>query len=307
MTIRLTLPAKMFSGMHDESVVLIEERSVWRQTLLKKRANMIVRFPAVKEVMAFENAAGVGIHDKDGMLAGVEKDRVSGLRANAVNGEELLTELGGGRGKKPVKRAPMGAAEKSDEFLHLAGLLAKIAGGADESSETGEGNALNGGGREQICSTKLGDGPLHIGPTGVLSQDSPNNNLKTGAARPPVLWPVSPEQSIIVKRKLGQSSGFRGMAKLAGMQRRAVAKARTARQNAGGRHLLRKIAVPSRQVKKEGLYRGEATCTGGQVLANSQRWFKIERRGHIPFAMLSGGCSGLREFSECRSVWAKFY
>jgi hypothetical protein len=69
------------------------------------------------------------------------------------------------------------------------------------------------------------------------------------------------------------------MGKRMRMQRRTVAKVRTARQNAGGRHLFRKIAVPSQQVKKEGLYRGGVTCTGGQVLANSQRWVQNRRTG----------------------------
>lgn len=173
----------------------------------------------------------------------------------------------------------MRAAKKSDEFLHLASLLTKISGGTDKPSQTGKGNALDGRRRKQLGATKLGDGSLHIGPTGVLSQDGPNDNLKASAARPPVLWPVSLEQCIEVKRKLGERRACRAMVKRVRMQRRTVAKVRTARQNAGGRHLFRKIAVPSRQVKKEALYRGLVTCTGGQVLANSQRWVQNRRTG----------------------------
>ena len=89
----------MFAGVDDQGVVFIEERCVGRKASLEKGADMVVRFFTMEEVVAFEYAARVGIHDKDGALPGVEKDRVSGLRADAVNREELLTKLGSGRGE----------------------------------------------------------------------------------------------------------------------------------------------------------------------------------------------------------------
>jgi hypothetical protein len=49
------------------------------------------------------------------------------------------------------------------------------------------------------------------------------------------------------------------------------------------------------------------TCSSGQVLANSQRWFKIEQPKLSRFAMLSGGCIVFRESSGCLSVWVRFY
>jgi hypothetical protein len=77
-------------------------------------------------------------------------------------------------------------------------------------------------------------------------------------------------------------------------------------QNAVCRHLLCKIATPWEQVKKEALSRGAGACSRGQVLANSQRWFKIERHGVRRFAMLSGRSFGFRECYGCPSVWAKY-
>jgi len=64
-------------------------------------------------------------------------------------------------------------------------------------------------------------------------------------------------------------------------------------------------ALPASQEIATG--REHYTCSGGQVLANSQRWFKFERRSFIAFAMLSDGCTVSRECLGCPSVWVKFY
>jgi hypothetical protein len=72
------------------------------------------------------------------------------------------------------------------------------------------------------------------------------------------------------------------------------------------RHLLCKIATPWEQVKKEAVSRGVGACSRVQVLANSQRWFKIGGHGARPFAMLSGGSIASRECYGCPSVWAKY-
>jgi hypothetical protein len=74
----------------------------------------------------------------------------------------------------------MRAAEKSDEFFQLAGLLTKISGGADQPGQTDKRNPVNSARREQLGAAKLGDSALHIRPGGVLSQDSANDDFKTG-------------------------------------------------------------------------------------------------------------------------------
>ena len=46
--------------------------------------------------MALENAAGVSIHNEDGVVACVKKDGVGGFGADAVDGEELRAQSCGG-------------------------------------------------------------------------------------------------------------------------------------------------------------------------------------------------------------------
>jgi hypothetical protein len=69
-----------------------------------------------------------------------------------------------------------------------------------------------------------------------------------------------------------------------------------------------RLAVRERGVGSGRRDRGaEETCSGGQVLANSERWYKMERRSKGRFVMLSGGCIVFRESYGCQSVWVRFY
>jgi len=98
-----TLPAKVLPGMHDERVVLIEERRVRREGSLEKVADVLVGFCPIEETVTFENATGISIDDENGVAAGVEENGVGGLRADTMDGEQLLAKVGSGSGKEFVE------------------------------------------------------------------------------------------------------------------------------------------------------------------------------------------------------------
>lgn len=131
LAVGLTFAAKMFAGLNDECVVLVEKRSVGRKAVFEERANFVIRGTGVNEAVALEDAAGVGVDNENFVLSGVEKDGVGSLRTNAVNSQELLTELCGGRGKEFVEGALILAAKEGDKFLEFACFLAEITGGAN--------------------------------------------------------------------------------------------------------------------------------------------------------------------------------
>jgi len=91
-TIRLPLAAEMFASVNDKGMVLVEEWRVKRKIAMEELLNLVVRVFSMSEIVAFKNAAGVCIDDEDRMRAGVEKDRVGGFRADAVDREELFAE-----------------------------------------------------------------------------------------------------------------------------------------------------------------------------------------------------------------------
>lgn len=43
--------------------------------------------------MAFQQAAGIGVHDEYRMIAGVKQDGVGGFWANTVEGEQFVPEF----------------------------------------------------------------------------------------------------------------------------------------------------------------------------------------------------------------------
>jgi hypothetical protein len=81
-----------------------------------------------------------------------------------------------------------------------------------------------------------------------------------------------------------------------------LARAGGSRQSEARTHLFRTISTPCGQVKNTTLSFLSVPCSTVQVLANSQRWFKIRRRRHSLFAMFGVRCTSSRERCGCLSV-----
>lgn len=79
------------------------------------------------------------------------------------------------------------------KFLEFARLLTKIPRRTNQFAQPGERDAFKGCRREHFCATHLGDGPFHVGPTGILRQDGPDDDLEPGTPRPPMLRAVCTE------------------------------------------------------------------------------------------------------------------
>ena len=66
---------------------------------LDREADFFVRCVFGRDLMPSEESFCIGVHDEDGIVAGVKNNGISGFGANAVEGEKLLPEfldLGGG-------------------------------------------------------------------------------------------------------------------------------------------------------------------------------------------------------------------
>jgi len=190
----------MFARVNNEGVVFVEEGGVGGQALFEEGANFLVGGFGASQRVTLENAPSVGIDDEDFMIAGVQEDGVGGFRANAVDGKELLAELAGGGGQELVERALVVMAKEANEGLEFPSFLAEIAGGADELSESREGNAFDGRGGEELFAAEPGEGALDVGPSGVLGEDGADDDFETGPAGPPVLRAMGGEERVEVVR-----------------------------------------------------------------------------------------------------------
>src|SRR5882757_10211157 len=114
--------------------------------------------------MALENAAGVSIHNEDRVVGCVKKDGVGGFGADAVDAEEMFAQGCSRSSEHRGEGAVVVFSEKADEGFELAGFLAEVTGRADEAGESGLGDFLHGGRREQFGLVKVGDGAFDVKP-----------------------------------------------------------------------------------------------------------------------------------------------
>lgn len=91
-----TSAAEVFSGEDDEGMKFVEEFGIGGQGFFEDGAESFIGFFSGGEAMALENAAGVGIHNEDRVIAGVKQNGVGSFGADAVNAEELFAQGCGG-------------------------------------------------------------------------------------------------------------------------------------------------------------------------------------------------------------------
>lgn len=197
--------------MDDKSVEFVEELGIAWQLRFKERANFFVGPARIGldfgwgEIVALEDAARVGVDYEDGMLTSVEKDRVGGFRADAVDGEELIAQSCGGGGEETVERTGVFLVEEGDERFKGFGFLAEVAGRAEVFCERGGRDAMNGGRGEKFCCTKVGNGAFDVFPGSVLRKYGADDDFEAGTTRPPVLTTVSSEECVVVGVKRGDA------------------------------------------------------------------------------------------------------
>src|SRR5258708_32509199 len=100
--------------------------------------------------MALQNAPRVGIHNKDRVICCVEQDGIRGFRTDAVNTQELLSQLCGGSVEHCRKGAAMLFSEKNHKLLELAGFLPEVAGRTDEAGGLPVGDVFKRGRTKEI-------------------------------------------------------------------------------------------------------------------------------------------------------------
>ena len=163
-----------------------------------------------------------------------------------------------------VERAAVGVEEKFHEGLESFGLLAEVAGGAEECCKL---TRMGRGGwhrREQASGAQIANGALDVGPGSVLGEDGADDDFEASAAGPPVLRAVGGEECIEVRRQLQLRGSSGGERRGIGSKRRkrslrrlrdsSLASSRSDRQIVAElqerSHLKGTIATQQRQVKE---------------------------------------------------------
>src|SRR5437016_221451 len=100
--------------------------------------------------------------------------------------------------------------KKFNEGLESFGLLAEVAGRTKELRELGRRSPADRVRRKQSCGSQVSNGAFDVGPGSVLGENRANDDFKAGAARPPMLRPMSSQQGIEVRAKYAGKGWIRG-------------------------------------------------------------------------------------------------
>ena len=95
---------------------------------------VIVRIGSAPAV-AFENSFRIGIDDKTGVAAGVKQHTIGSLRADAVDGEEALSNRFGVALKKPFKACAVFVDDDVHKVAQPLGFDVEITGRSNELRE----------------------------------------------------------------------------------------------------------------------------------------------------------------------------
>ncbi len=75
------------------------------QSGLKKLPDLFVAGGLLHDAVAFEQSACVGINNEDGMIAGVEQNRICGLGTYAIQAQQFIAQLRGWLREQSIERA----------------------------------------------------------------------------------------------------------------------------------------------------------------------------------------------------------
>jgi hypothetical protein len=195
---RIGFAAEMFAGVDDQRMEFVKELVAAGERGFEGDAEFLMRGFGVREMVALEDAAGIGVHHENGVFAGVKEDGVSGFRANAAQGQESFAKSGGGCCEKTMERAAVVFVEEGYEGFESFGFLAEVPGGTKVWGELRRRNFLDSGGGQQLGAAQVGDGAFDVFPGSVLGKDGAHDDFETGTAGPPVLWAMGGEQRVIV-------------------------------------------------------------------------------------------------------------
>ena len=160
----ISLATEMFADVDDERVKFVEELVIGGEGRFEHFADFIVSDFGMNVAVALQDSASVGVDYKDGMFAGVEKDRVGGFRADSAESEKLRAEDVGGSCEKAPERACVGRVKEVHEGLERFGFLAEVAGGAEKLGQSRGANAADGLRREQTRIAQVANGAFDVAP-----------------------------------------------------------------------------------------------------------------------------------------------
>jgi len=86
-------PAICLARIHNQGVILVIQGRLFRKGTHEECLQGIIRDVGSNQTVSLENSSGIGINDKDGLIAGIKQNAVCRFLSYAVDGEQFLPKL----------------------------------------------------------------------------------------------------------------------------------------------------------------------------------------------------------------------
>ena len=181
---------------HEERVVLPIRHQVPGNLFLEVPLDRAI-FAGPEESDPAADPFGVRVDDKDRVAAGVEEDRVRGLRADATLCEQVRADDIGGTGEVTSKIASGTVEQMTAERSETSGFRLVQACDLHVSSDGGHGRFRERPNLQKTSSLQISDRDLDVPPGGLLHEECPDDRLEGRLGGPPVLRSVVVEEAFV--------------------------------------------------------------------------------------------------------------
>ena len=98
----------------------------WPERLLEELSNLFIAGAGWGQLVALQNAAGVGIDHKYRMIPRIEQNRIGSFWAHSIEPKQLFAERGGGFGEHAGQGTGVTIVEEPDKCFQALGFLPEV-------------------------------------------------------------------------------------------------------------------------------------------------------------------------------------
>src|ERR1700674_273292 len=143
-------------------------RGYFAQRLLEQLSDMVITHGAGNNLVPFQNAPRVSVHNKNRVIAGIQQNRVGGFRPYTIEREQFVAELGGWLREHSLERSPITSIEKAHKCFQPLGFLPEITRWADQLLKVTPRRAPDSADGQKPRFPKVAERLLNVRPRSVL-------------------------------------------------------------------------------------------------------------------------------------------
>ena len=154
----------VLSGGHQERMELIQHGRVLRKSIHDELLNGVVGFIPLEELVPGEDTSGIGIDDKNRLVACIEQDGIRRFGADALELKELPPQRPGIGAEHAARICAIALEIPAAKRLQADGLLSEIPCRADEGLKAPCSQVRKRLGGKPVSPFELVNGAFHVVP-----------------------------------------------------------------------------------------------------------------------------------------------